>query len=415
MKKSISGNLFMVGLFMVNIIASTTALAINIPVKEKNQLRIATFNVSMEALNYVPYKRGVEPNVTGNELNQALATNNQQIKNIAEIIQRINPDIILLNEFDNTNKNHQDIKTFIQKYLNVGQKKQNAINFPYFFQGDVNTGVKSNFDLNHNGIKAEIPQDTYGFGYFPGHFGMALLSKYPIDTKNIRTFQLFKWHDMPNALQPFIPATKQPWYSKQAWDGFRLSSKSHWDIPIKVNNNVIHVLASHPTPPVFDGDENRNGKRNHDEIRFWHDYITPKKGDYIYDDHGLFGGLNTNKKEKKLNQFHRFVILGDQNASNVDGDAIYSGISLLLNSPLVQDVKPKSLGAKQHAKDNPNGKHHTAYWGMRADYILPSAYGWNICDAGVFWPTQNDDAFRLIKDRAASSDHRLVWLDLAFK
>ena len=37
----------------------------------------------------------------------------------------------------------------------------------------------------------------------------------------------------------------------------------------------VHFLVSHPTPPVFDGPEDRNGRRNFDEIRFWADYITP--------------------------------------------------------------------------------------------------------------------------------------------
>jgi len=31
---------------------------------------------------------------------------------------------------------------------------------------------------------------------------------------------------------------------------------------------------------------------------------------------------------------------------------------------------------------------------------------------GVFWPTKTSNEYRLIKDRNASSDHRLVWLDL---
>jgi len=388
------------------VLLMTNGQAIEITDKSKNELRIATFNVSMEALNYLPYQQGKTPIVSGKELNQALKSGQQQIKNIAEIIQRVNPDIILLNEFDRTSDDHQALKDFIQHYLAVGQKKQKAIDFPYFYQGPVNTGVNTPFDLNRNGIKSESPQDNYGFGYFPGHFGMAFLSKYPIDYKNIRSFQLFKWKDMPNALQPFDPKTKQPWYSKSAWQGFRLSSKSHWDIPVKINDQIIHILASHPTPPVFDGAEDRNGKRNHDEIRFWHDYITPNKADYIYDDKNHYGGLASAQP---------FIILGDQNASNVEGDAIYSGISLLLNSPLIQDAKPQSLGAKKHALSNKNGRYHTAYWGMRADYILPSVLDWQISNSGVFWPTKEDEAFRLIANRHASSDHRLVWLDLKLK
>ena len=59
----------------------------------------------------------------------------------------------------------------------------------------------------------------------------------------------------------------------------RLSSKSHWDVPVKVGGHTVHVLASHPTPPTFDGEEDRNGRRNHDEIRFWADYVSPGKAE----------------------------------------------------------------------------------------------------------------------------------------
>ena len=64
----------------------------------------------------------------------------------------------------------------------------------------------------------------------------------------------------------------------------------------------------HPTPPVFDGAEDRNGKRNHDEIRLMADYLTPNKGDYISDD---------NDNEAGLDSHSRFVLLGDFNASDV--------------------------------------------------------------------------------------------------
>ena len=367
------------------------------------KLRFATFNVSMEALNYVPYVRGKEAHVTGNELTKALQSGRQQIKNIAEIIQRINPDVLLLNEFDRTNNDHTNLKMFIKNYLNESQMGQKAIDFPYFYQGAVNTGVLVNSDLNHDNKVNQRPSDTHGFGHFEGHFGMVLLSKYPLDTKNIRTFQQFKWHDMPNALAPVDPITKQPWYTEAAWQELRLSSKSHWDIPVNVNGKIIHVLTSHPTPPVFDGKEDRNGKRNHDEIRFWHDYINGKQGCYIYDDNQHKGGLEPQQ---------RFVIMGDQNASSVEGGAMKSGISLLLNESKIQDAKPESEGGKQHLPANINAINHTAFWGMRADYILPSSNGFMLKDSGIFWPLADNEAFRLIKNRQASSDHRLVWVDV---
>ena len=129
---------------------------------------------------------------------------------------------------------------------------------------------------------------------------------------------------MPDNLLSTIKGENgQPYYSQAAQQILRLSSKSHWDIPIKVGNSTIHLLASHPTPPVFDGPENRNGKRNHDEIRFWTDYLSgSEQSAYIYDDSGKFGGLKG----------EHFVIAGDLNASPDEGDGIKSGIQGLLET-----------------------------------------------------------------------------------
>ncbi len=369
-------------------------------------LKVATFNVSMEALNYVEDKRGAPVNVLPKTLANALASDHQQIKNIAEIIQRVNPDIILLNEFDYLDDNNQALKSFTANYLNKSQQGQAPIDFPYFYQGSVNTGVNSGLDIDGNGKKGILPGDGYGYGHFPGHFGMALLSKYPIDFDSIRSFQHFKWQDMPNALMPIDPETKKPWYSKEVWQALRLSSKSHWDVPVQVNGQTIHILASHPTPPVFDGLEDRNGKRNHDEIRFWNDYITPECADYIYDDKGQKGGIKAGQS---------FVMLGDFNATTVDGNAIKTGIASLLNNAKIQDSMPQSQAGQLHKPDNINAKHHTSNWGMRVDYVLASVLGLTVNNSGIFWPLKNEDTYRLIKDRSASSDHRLVWLELTTK
>ena len=382
---------------------SNRAMAMAIETKASTKLRLATFNVSMEALNYVEQTPNNSPKVSGNELTQALHLNTQQIKNIAEIIQRVNPDIILLNEFDRVNNSQKNIHTFIKKYLANSQNNQASINYPYFYQGKVNTGVKVNGDVNQNSKINQHPSDMHGFGCFEGHYAMVLLSKYPINEPDIRTFQHFKWHDMPNALKPIDPTTNLPWFSEKTWQALRLSSKSHWDIPVNINGKTVHVLASHPTPPVFDGPENRNSKRNHDEIRFWFDYISGEQGHYIYDDLGKKGGLSAQQV---------FIILGDQNASNMEGDAINASIDALLTSDKLQDPMPTSLGGQLHNAKNINAKYHTAYWGMRADYVLASALGFTIKNAGVFWPQKSDETYRLIENRQASSDHRLVWVDV---
>ena len=147
-----------------------------------------------------------------------------------------------------------------------------------------NTGISSGEDFNNDGDTTD-PEDAFGYGVFPGQYGMLLLSRFPIDTDNVRTFRNFLWKEMPGNVMP------AGYYSPAAEDIFRLSSKSHWDVPIEVSGQTVHVLCSHPTPPVFDGPEDRNGRRNHDEIRFWADYVTPGQDGYIYDDNYNYGGL----------------------------------------------------------------------------------------------------------------------------
>jgi endonuclease/exonuclease/phosphatase family metal-dependent hydrolase len=365
-------------------------------------IRVATFNVSMDATNYV--KKNQSPK--GDELQHNLRNGqHQQIKNIANIIQQVRPDIVLLNEFDYSKQSSADVKSFIQHYLQVSQDNNEPIAYPYFYSAAVNTGVDSGLDLDKDGIASGIKGDAFGFGLFPGHYGMLVLSKYPIQFEHIRTFQYFLWKDMPdNLLSTIKDENGQPYYNHEAQQILRLSSKSHWDIPINMGNHTIHILASHPTPPVFDGPENRNGKRNHDEIRFWTDYLSgSKQSAYIYDDNQKRGGFKG----------EHFVIAGDLNASPDEGDGIKNGIQGLLEHPLVNaQIVPQSEGGSVHTPDNPYSAQHTAEWAMRADYVLPST-SLNVTGSGVFWPKPDDLLYHLIKDRKSSSDHRLVWVDIA--
>ena len=364
-------------------------------------IKVASFNVSMEATNYV---KGKDIAKGSRILMDLLVTGEHpQIQNIAEIIQRNRPDIILLNEFDYIDNPKLGVKAFINNYLAKSHNGANPIDYPYVYVAPSNTGLPTSFDLNNDGKASRFGNDAYGYGQYYGQYGMAVLSRYPIDYNNIRTFAQFRWSDMPNAIKPIHPETKKPFYDEQEWLSLRLSSKSHWDVPVKVNDKTIHVLASHPTPPVFDGIEDHNGARNHDEVRFWHDYIRPQYANYIYDDNGVYGGLEANSK---------FVVMGDLNAAANGGNARKEAITALLSSPLVnQSFIPTSEGGKQNKPDVKYSEQHTAGWGMRIDYVIPS-YQMKVIDGGVFWPTQDDELFRLVKDRKSSSDHRLVWVEV---
>ncbi|GAB4477447.1 MAG: endonuclease/exonuclease/phosphatase family protein [Elainellaceae cyanobacterium] len=356
-----------------------------------------------------------------------LATpNNPQVQAVAEIIQRVNPDVLLLLEFD-YDAEGEAVRYFQENYLAVGHNGAAPIHFPYVYLAPSNTGIPSGFDLDNDGQVNTTPGtrayggDAFGFGLFPGQYGMVLLSKYPIALDQVRTFQMFLWQDMPDALLPSDPGTPDAggWYSPEELAVFRLSSKNHWDVPIRVGdsrsdpggNRTIHVLASHPTPPVFDGPEDRNGRRNHDELRLWADYITPGRADYLYDDQKRRGGLDAAAS---------FVIMGDLNADPIDGDGMPGAIAQLLSHPRINaDLAPSSPGgAAIAAASTATGptRFHTASFGrqsLRLDYVLPST-DLNVIDAGIFWPAPGDPLFRLVGsgDPVISSDHRLVWIDI---
>ena len=368
-------------------------------------VRFATFNASLNR------------NFDGQLVADLSTPSNQQARNAAETIQRVRPDVLLINEFDFDAAGNA-LRLFQDNYLSISQNGAAPIRYPYRFTAPSNTGIPSGFDLNNAGGIGG-PDDAFGFGFFPGQFGMAVYSMHPIDPTGIRTFQTFLWRDLPGALLPDDPATAAPadWYTPAELGVFRLSSKSHWDLPLVVGRKVVHFLVSHPTPPVFDGAEDRNGTRNHDEIRFWADYVTPGRSGYVYDDGGGTGGL----KPGSL-----FVIAGDQNSDPLDGDSIPGSAQLLLEHPLVNTkLTPESPGAvEQNAlQGGANLAHRSdprfdtadfsdvAPGNLRADYVLPRK-NLQLVDAGVFWPLASDPLFRLVGTFPfPTSDHRLVWID----
>lgn len=396
------------------------AVAVRNCCAEERRVRLATFNVSLAAS-------------APGELTRRLASGDDaQAIAVARIIQHVRPDVLLLNEFD-YDEEGQALSLFLTRYLGVswpqtaeGLPGTQPLSFPFHYQGPVNTGTPTGFDLDRNGQAGNRPgsnaygQDCLGFGQFPGQYGMALLSKHPIRFREIRTFQRFLWRDMPGALLPDLANTAAPadWYSSEILEVFRLSSKSHWDVPIDIDASLIHVLCSHPTPPAFDGSEDRNGRRNHDEIRLWEDYVTPGAGSYLVDDSGGRGGLGESAA---------FVILGDLNADPHDGGNALASIRPLLNHKRINNIQPPtSRGGVQAANRDRNSEQigdpaeDTADFpeppsgpgNLRVDYALPSA-NLKQAAAGVFWPEAEDPTSQLTGAHPfPSSDHRLVWVDV---
>ena len=369
------------------------------PTAESETIRFATFNIA--------FNRPTE-GALKEELAKAESTKPKQV---AEIIQRVRPDVILINEFD-FDAQGEGINHFLNNYLGVAQNQQQPVQYEHVYFQPVNTGVDSGLDLDGDG-KSSGPTDAYGYGAFPGQYAMVVLSKYPIDKETVRTFRNFLWKDMPDSLWPVDPKTKQPYYNDEIKSKFRLSSKSHWDVPIKIGDQTIHFLVSHPTPPVFDGEEDRNGCRNHDEIRFFADYVVPEKSKYIYDDNGIKGGLAAGS---------HFIVAGDLNADEFDGDSTNDAAKLITQHPLLNhDKPPRSEGgtfyAQQQGKKNLSHKGDPAFdtgdfndnnvGNMHIDYCVPSK-NLKLLNSGVFWPKPDQPG----GDLASASDHRLVWIDI---
>ena len=155
--------------------AVTTPLASSAPAPAdragflgKEPVRFATFNASLNRAT------------AGQLVADLSTTSNQQARNVAETIQRVDPDVLLINEFDYV-EGGRAAELFRDNYLEVGQRGAAPVDYPYYYVAPVNTGVPSGKDLDNNGTVGG-GNDAFGFGLFPGQYGMVVYSKHPIAT-----------------------------------------------------------------------------------------------------------------------------------------------------------------------------------------------------------------------------------------
>ena len=362
-------------------------------------LRVATFNVSLYRTSQGALADELRDD---DESNAAIA---------AAILQDLRADVVLLNEVD-FDASGEVVDLLRTGFLEVAQEGRAPLSYPYAFVPEVNTGVPSGLDLDGDGV-SDHPEgtqgygnDAFGFGEFPGQYGMVLLSRYPITAS--RTFRLLRWDAMPSNAMP------ADFYSEAAAQALRLSSKTHADVTVDVEGTPLHLLISHPTPPAFDGAEQRNKRRNQDEIRLWVDYLHDAA--WITDDDGVGGGLGDAS----------FVILGDLNADPHDGNSLPGAIDALLDHPRVHDTQPTSAGAVRQATGSADANHvgpHNqdtadfAPWvgNLRVDYALPSS-DLEVTGSGVLWPEPEDPTFPLFGTFPHPlTDHRPVWVDVVLR
>jgi len=342
-------------------------------------------------------------------------------RDAARLIAAMDPDILLVNEieYDFISSHPLSGEAFAelirQQRAHLGMADRRYA----VFQEPSNTGIHSGHDLNRDGVIDPVPgsrdyaNDAWGYGEFAGQYAMALFVASPlsIETDQARTFQKLAWQAMPEALLPggdgeSIPED-QPWYSAEAIENFPLSSKSHWDVPVRLDDqSVIRILASHPTPPVFDGPEDRNGRRNHDEIRFWADYLSGAA--WITDDEGNSAPAPTDP----------VVVMGDLNADPIAGDSLNDPITTwILRHPSLNGFFVPESTVPIESRGRTLRSDATARFGLRVDYVVPSK-GILIVRGGVV-RGEADLPYEIGLDQAAidsisytASDHFPVWIDI---
>jgi endonuclease/exonuclease/phosphatase family metal-dependent hydrolase len=331
----------------------------------------------------------------------------------ARVIQGVRPDVLVLNEITNNFQeasirevptDRSNARAFAEEYLSESQRPDiEGLEYDFEFTPTSNTGVFSGFDFDNNGTEDGTPgdrtygNDSFGFGEYPGQYALAILSKKPIDERAVRTFRTFAWADMPDSL--IIRDEEAERYLNDAEArAFRLSSKTHADIPIEIGDRTVNALLAHPTPPVFDGPANFNGRRTHDEIRLLADYVAGEE--YVYDDSGLYGGLDDEAS---------CVLMGDMNAGPGDEESLEAANEFLLDN---EDFGGQPLPTSPGGTDA-GGETATFDDGLTIDYVLPSP-NLDVEASDVVWPAAATDD-ELLTDVEAASDHRLVWADLAIE
>ncbi len=351
----------LVAILLVAILAEPLSAA------EPGAVRFATFNAALNA----PEAGALVARLDGG--------GDAQARQVAEIIQRVRPDVLLLQELDRDAAG-RSLALFLAAYLAVSQNGAAPIDYPHTFYPPSNTGVPTGIDIDGDGAVGG-PNDARGFGRHEGHYAFALLSRLPLGTP--RTYANLLWRDMPGNLMP------ASYYSPQAQAVLPVSSKTHLAVPVETGGGRVWVLAAHPTPPVFDDARDWNGRRNSDEIRLLVDII--EGADYLADDAGLAGGLPPGA---------RFVVMGDLNADPERGDSRPGAIAQLLAHLAIADPLPRSSHGTATAEFG---------GGLRVDYVLPSANLGAPLASGVAWYGEGHPQAAL----DAASDHRLVYVDLS--
>lgn len=259
------------------------------------------------------------------------------------------PDVLLLTDVD-YDAGHAALAALAERLAEGGLVLEHR------FATRPNTGMPTGLDLDGDGYRGG-PRDAQGYGWFAGQGGMAVLSRFPV--AGIADHSGLLWRDVPGSA--VLPEDR-------GVELQRLSSSAHWAVSVEAPGGPLTLLTLAATPPVFDGPEDRNGRRNRDEVLLWLHVLEGKLGDV---------------PEAPL------VLMGNFNLDPERGDGLREAARKALAHPRLQDPLP-GRATVTWDKTGP----------MRVSYVLPDA-GLKVLDAGVTDPAQD------------AGPHGLVWVDVA--
>ena len=322
----------------------------------------------------------------GITLQHLTRTDDAQVEAEIAVLAHLNADILLLTNID-YDFNGEALAALQKRLRMVGVIYTDALAL------QPNTGIPTWLDLNHDGVLSG-PRDAQAYGRFPGQSGMAILSRFPIDRGHIVNLTNLLWKDLPGANLP--PDMTLPEQLLQ-----RLSTAGHYVVPVVYDKGKsLNLMAWFATPPMFDGPEDRNGRRNADETALWL--------------HLLAGDLPDGPSATYKPPAAPYVLIGEPNIDPDDGEGLRGPLQTLLASHYVQDPKPKGSSGRIDAGQTGDPALDTALvgksaTGLRLDMILPSP-DIKVKEAGVMWPA-SDDPFAATL--ALASHHRPVWVKIS--
>ena len=294
-------------------------------------------------------------------LRDLLSGRDPQAEAALAVIAHVDADVILLGDVD-WDAGGAGVAALRARLAGLG------LNYPHVVARRPNAGAPSGADLDGNGRLGEA-RDALGYGRFMGDSGIVLLSRAPLGP-------VTDWSAVP-------------------WDGGDLvpegivlpvATVAQWAVPVAGTDLVLVTLAA--GTPVFDGPEDRNGRRNAAELALAHALATEV---------AMAGGAP--------------VLLGRANVDPMDGQGRRDAMGALLGDPLLRDPRPRGGGGGGDGHRGDPALDTAAWEGpgpLRVDYVLPSA-SLEVLRARVVWPAPADP-FAAVVDAAGPG--RAVWVDV---